>query len=70
MVFAIEPLLFCEEKNFAVFVEDNILVTEESYEVLSSGLPYTVNEVEAVMRQPGIIESVDIRELERWGATV
>jgi Xaa-Pro aminopeptidase len=48
MVFAIEPLLFCPEKQFGVFVEDNILVTDQGFEVLSSGLPYTADEVEAV----------------------
>lgn len=48
MVFAIEPLLFCPEKQFGVFVEDNIVVTDEGFEVLSSGLPYTADEVEAV----------------------
>jgi Xaa-Pro aminopeptidase len=58
MVFAIEPLLFCPEKEFAVFVEDNVLVTPDGYEVLSSGLPYTVEEIEAVMAQPGIIEKL------------
>ena len=70
MVFAIEPLLFCEEMRFAVFVEDNILVTADGYEVLSAGLPYTVNEVEAVMAEPGIIETIETRRLEQCGATV
>jgi len=48
MVFAIEPLLFCNANQFAVFIEDNVLVTDTGYEVLSAGLPYTADEVETV----------------------
>jgi Xaa-Pro aminopeptidase len=70
MVFAIEPLLFCEEKGFAVFVEDNILVTADGHEVLSSGLPYGAEEIEAVMAQPGIIEAIETRRLEPCAAAV
>lgn len=49
MVFAIEPILYCPEKRFGAFVEDNVLVTESGCEVLSSGLPYTVDEIEATV---------------------
>jgi hypothetical protein len=49
------------EKNFAVFLEDVVLVTAGGYEVLSQGLPYTVEEVEALMRQKSIIEASDHR---------
>jgi Xaa-Pro aminopeptidase len=61
MVFAIEPVLYSKEKNFAVFLEDVVLVTAGGYEVLSRGLPYTVEEVEALMRQKSIIEASDHR---------
>jgi Xaa-Pro aminopeptidase len=54
MVFAIEPLLLCPEKQFGAFVEDNIVVTETGCEVLSCGLPYTADEVEAVIAGSGI----------------
>src|SRR6266550_2149076 len=61
MVFAIEPVLYSKEQNFAVFLEDVVLVTDGGYEVLSRGLPYTVEEVEALMRQKSIIEASDHR---------
>ena len=59
MVFAIEPLLFCAEKKFAVFIEDNILVTADGYEVLSTGLPYTVEDVERTMASRTRIPKLD-----------
>jgi len=49
MVFAIEPVLYSKEQNFAVFMEDVILVTADGYEVLSSGMPYTADEIEKTM---------------------
>jgi Metallopeptidase family M24 len=57
MVFAIEPVLYSTQQNFAVFLEDVILVTDTGYDVLSRGMPYTVQEVEDVMRQTSIIDA-------------
>jgi Xaa-Pro aminopeptidase len=62
MVFAIEPILYSAQQNFVVFLEDVILVTDNGYDVLSRGMPYTVQEVEDVMRQTSIIEAVDHRQ--------
>jgi Xaa-Pro aminopeptidase len=61
MVFAIEPVLYSKQQNFAVFLEDVVLVTDSGYDVLSRGMPYTVDEVETVMRQKSIIEAADHR---------
>ena len=61
MVFAIEPVLYSKQQNFAVFLEDVVLVTAGGYEVLSGGLPYTVEDIEALMRQKSIIEASDHR---------
>jgi hypothetical protein len=36
-----------------------VLVTENGYEVLSEGLPYTAHEVEALMADRGIIDTLD-----------
>jgi Xaa-Pro aminopeptidase len=58
MVFAIEPVLYVPDMSFAVFIEDVVLVTENGYEVLSKGLPYTPDEVEAVMAERSIIETL------------
>lgn len=61
MVFAIEPVLYSKQQNFAVFLEDVVLVTPTGYDVLSRGMPYTVEEVESVMRQKSVIEATDHR---------
>jgi Xaa-Pro aminopeptidase len=61
MVFAIEPVLYSKQQNFAVFLEDVVLVTDSGYDLLSRGMPYTVDEVETVMRQKSIIEAADHR---------
>ena len=61
MVFAIEPILYSKEQNFAAFVEDVILVTADGYDVLSKGMPYTADEIERLMSQKSIIEAADER---------
>jgi Xaa-Pro aminopeptidase len=61
MVFAIEPVLYSKELNFAAFVEDVILVTPDGYDVLSKGMPYTTDEIEKLMSQKSIIEAADER---------
>ncbi|HEV1995772.1 MAG TPA: Xaa-Pro peptidase family protein [Candidatus Acidoferrum sp.] len=61
MVFAIEPVLYSKELNFAVFVEDVILVTADGYDVLSKGMPYTTDEIEKLMAQKSIIEASEER---------
>jgi Xaa-Pro aminopeptidase len=57
MVFAIEPVLYSRELDFAVFVEDVILVTADGYDVLSKGMPYTTEEIEKLMTKKSIIEA-------------
>lgn len=61
MVFAIEPVLYAKSLNFAVFIEDVILVTPTGYDVLSKGMPYTTDEIEKLMAQKSIIEASDER---------
>ena len=56
MVFAIEPVLYWEELDFAIFAEDIVLVTEDGYENLSPGMPYTVDEIEALMAEPSLLD--------------
>lgn len=52
MVFANEPLCVFPEENLGVRVEDTILITEDGCENLTAGIPRTVAEIEAHMKNP------------------
>lgn len=56
MVFANEPLCIFPAENLGVRVEDTILITEDGCENLTDGIPRTVEEIEALMKKPGIIQ--------------
>jgi Xaa-Pro aminopeptidase len=49
MVFTIEPGIYLPAESLGIRIEDDILVTRGGPEVLSSGIPRTVEEVEAAM---------------------
>ena len=51
MVFTLEPGLYFEEEGVGIRIEDTILVTKDGCEVLSAGIPKTVEEIEAYMRE-------------------
>jgi Xaa-Pro aminopeptidase len=56
MVIANEPLAVFEDENLGVRVEDTILITENGCENLTAGIPRTVEEIEALMNQEGVIQ--------------
>ncbi len=49
MVFTLEPGIYILGENLGIRIEDNVLVTETGCEVLSSGAPKTVEEIESLM---------------------
>ncbi len=51
MVLTIEPGIYLADENLGVRIEDDILVTESGYEVLSRGAPRDPDEIEALMRE-------------------
>lgn len=49
MVITVEPGLYIQEENIGIRIEDDVLVTQEGYEVLSQGIPKTIEEIEKIM---------------------
>jgi Xaa-Pro aminopeptidase len=49
MVFTIEPGIYIPAESLGIRIEDDVLVTPRGAEVLSSGVPRTVEDVERAM---------------------
>lgn len=49
MMFTLEPGLYFDEEEIGIRIEDTILVTKDGCEVLSGGIPKTVEEIEEFM---------------------
>ena len=47
-----------ESETMGIRIEDTVVITEDGYENLSAGLPRTVQEIEAFMREEGLLQKV------------
>jgi Xaa-Pro aminopeptidase len=50
MVFTVEPGLYIRELGIGIRIEDDVLVTENGYQVLSSHIPKEIQEIEEIMQ--------------------
>jgi len=57
-VFACDIQLFRLDEQIGIRIEDTIAITETGHEVLSRGVPRTVAEIEALMKQDGILQII------------
>jgi Xaa-Pro aminopeptidase len=51
------------EEEIGIRLEDTIAITKDGYINLSAGLPRTVAEIEALMKQEGIIQALKKQRL-------
>lgn len=59
MVIANEPFAVFADEELGVRVEDTILITEDGCENLTAGIPRTVEEIEAFMKQDGAVQVLE-----------
>ena len=50
MIFTVEPWYYNHDREIAVFIEDEVLVTASGREVLTAGLPRSPEELEKMVR--------------------
>jgi len=63
MVFACDIQLFRLDEEIGIRIEDTVAMTETGCECLSRGVPRTVAEIEAVMKEDGILQLLRLKPL-------
>ncbi len=58
MLFTVEPGIYIEEENFGVRIENNLWITKNGNVDLFEGIPITVEEIEAVMKNNKVPNAV------------
>jgi len=61
MVFALDPQMWIPEERLYIRVEDTVAVTEDGVENLTADAPLDLSDVEALMREPGILDRFPVQ---------
>jgi Xaa-Pro aminopeptidase len=56
LVFALDPQLWVHEENLYIRYEDTVVVTESGVENFTDFLPSELDDLEALVREPGIVQ--------------
>jgi Xaa-Pro aminopeptidase len=56
MVFTIEPAFTIPDERIYIRMEDPVVITATGFEHLSAGLPMEIDDIEKVMKEPGIAD--------------
>lgn len=56
LVFSIDPMIWVPDERLYVRVEDTVAVTEDGVENLTGFVPLALDDVEALMREPGLLQ--------------
>jgi len=56
MVFSIDPMIWVPEENLYIRIEDVGVVTETGFENFSSFVPFEIDEIEKLMKEPGVLQ--------------
>lgn len=67
MVFTIDPMIWLHEERLYIRIEDVALVTESGVENLSSFVPSSLEDVEATIREQGLIDfrpAIDLKSIQ------
>lgn len=57
LVFSVDPMIWVPEERLYVRVEDTVAVTEDGVENLTGFVPLDLDDVEATMREPGLLQA-------------